>query len=273
MMHTLENKFAKGGGIDMKIALVGYGQMGHMLRSVAEKRNHKVVLTVDTFAEDADFKPSSPAETAEKIAKSGAEGIIEFSHPSSVIDNIAALLPLKLPLVVGTTGWNDKREEVKKLAEKNSSYIFHSANYSIGVNLFYKIIEQASSLISKYDEYDCALWEAHHTKKLDSPSGTALELAQIVLNNMKSKKTIVTESFHERPKKEELHVSSTRLGNVPGTHTVYFDSSADTIELKHIVRNREGLALGAVRALEWLRAKIDESSLAPGMFSMENILN
>lgn len=256
----------------MKIALVGYGQMGHMLRSVAEKRGHKVVLTVDTFAEDADFKPASPAETAAKIKEAGADGIIEFSHPTSVMGNIEALLPLKLPLVVGTTGWNDKRAEVEKLAVKDGSFIFHAANYSIGVNLFYKIVAQAAKLISNYDEYDCALWEAHHTKKLDSPSGTALEIAQLVLDNMPSKKTIVTEAFHDRPKKEELHVSSTRLGSVPGTHTVFFDSSADTIELTHTVRNREGLAMGAVRALEWLRGGIDDGSIKPGMYSMNNIL-
>lgn len=256
----------------MKLALVGYGQMGHMLRSVAEKRGHKVVLTVDTFAEDADFKPSSPAETASKIREAAAEGIIEFSHPSSVMGNIEALLPLKLPLVVGTTGWNDKRAEVEKLALSNGSFIFHAANYSIGVNLFYRIVAQTAKLFSNYDEYDCALWEAHHTKKLDSPSGTALEIAQLILNNMPSKKTIVTEAFHDRPKKEELHVSSTRLGSVPGTHTVYFDSSADTIELTHTVRNREGLAVGAVRALEWLRSGIDEGDIKPGMYSMNNIL-
>lgn len=186
--------------------------------------------------------------------------------------NIEALLPLKLPLVVGTTGWNDKREEVEKLAIKDGSFIFHAANYSIGVNLFYKIVAQAAKLVSNYDEYDCALWEAHHTKKLDSPSGTALEIAQIVLDNMPSKKTIVTEAFHDRPKKEELHVSSTRLGSVPGTHTMFFDSSADTIELTHTVRNREGLAMGAVRALEWLRGGVDDGSIKPGMYSMNNIL-
>ncbi len=256
----------------MKIALVGYGQMGHMLRTQAEKRGHEVVLTVDPIAADADFNPKTPAETAKKIVESGAEGIIEFSHPSAVYENIQALLPLKLPLVVGTTGWNDKREAVGTQAKEMGSYIFHAANYSIGVNLFYKVVEEAAKLFANYDEYDCALWEAHHTKKVDSPSGTALEIAKIILDNTPSKTKIVTDAFHERPKKEELHVSSTRLGSVPGTHTVYFDCPSDTIELTHTVRNREGLALGAVRAVEWLKAGIDSGETKPGMYSMDNIL-
>ena len=256
----------------MKIALVGYGQMGHMLRTQAEKRGHEIVLTVDPVASDADFNPKNAEDMAKKIIESGAEGIIEFSHPSAVYENIISLLPLKLPLVVGTTGWNDKRETVANKAKEMGSYIFHAANYSIGVNLFYKVVEQAAKLFANYDEYDCALWEAHHTKKVDSPSGTALEIAQIILNNTPSKTKIVTDAFHERPKKEELHVSSTRLGSVPGTHTVYFDSASDTVELTHTVRNREGLALGAVRAVEWLKAGIDSSETKPGMYSMENIL-
>lgn len=256
----------------MKIALVGYGQMGHMLRTQAEKRGHEIVLTVDPVASDADFNPKNAEDMAKKIIESGAEGIIEFSHPSAVYENIISLLPLKLPLVVGTTGWNDKRETVANKAKEMGSYIFHAANYSIGVNLFYKVVEQAAKLFANYDEYDCALWEAHHTKKVDSPSGTALEIAQIILNNTPSKTKIVTDAFHERPKKEELHVSSTRLGSVPGTHTVYFDSASDTVELTHTVRNREGLALGAVRAVEWLKSGIDSGETKPGMYSMENIL-
>ena len=256
----------------MKIALVGYGQMGHMLRTQAEKRGHEIVLTVDPVASDADFNPKNAEDMAKKIIESGAEGIIEFSHPSAVYENIISLLPLKLPLVVGTTGWNDKRETVANKAKEMGSYIFHAANYSIGVNLFYKVVEQAAKLFANYDEYDCALWEAHHTKKVDSPSGTALEIAQIILNNTPSKTKIVTDAFHERPKKEELHVSSTRLGSVPGTHTVYFDSASDTVELTHTVRNREGLALGAVRAVEWLKTGIDSGETKPGMYSMDNIL-
>lgn len=256
----------------MKIALVGYGQMGHMLRSVAEKRGHTIVLTVDPFAKDADLCSSSAEETALAIVKSGAEGIIEFSHPLSVMANIEALLPKKIPLVVGTTGWNDRRAAVRKRAEECGSYIFHAANYSIGVNLFYRIVAQAAKLVSQYEEYDCALWEAHHNKKVDSPSGTALEIAQVVLDNMPSKKEIVTDAFRQRPKPQELHVSSTRVGAVPGTHTVFFDSATDTIELTHTVRSREGLALGAVHALEWLTPKAAAKKIVPGMYSMDDIL-
>lgn len=256
----------------MKIALVGYGQMGHMLRSVAEKRGHEVVITVDPIAKDADFKPANAEDAANKIKEVGAEAIIEFSHPSVVLDNINALLPLKLPLVIGTTGWNDKIEEIRSKSKEIGSYIFQAANYSIGVNLFYKIVEEATKLVANYNEYDCAIWEAHHTKKADSPSGTALVIAEKVLAQMKSKTEIVTDAFHERPKKEQLHVSSTRVGSVPGTHTVYFDSDFDTIELTHTVRSREGLAVGAVRAAEWLENQISKNNLECGMYSMDDIM-
>ena len=256
----------------MKIALVGYGQMGHMLRSVAEKNEHEVVITVDPIAKDADVNASLPEEIAAAVKKSGAEGIIEFTHPSVVVNNIKNLLPLRMPLVVGTTGWNDHKDEIRKLAEQNGTYMFQSANYSIGVNLFYRIVSEAARLVSAYDDYDCALWEAHHTKKADSPSGTALEIAALVMQNMPSKKTIVTDAFHQRPSPEQLHVSSTRIGSVPGTHKVYFDSPFDTIELTHTVRSREGLALGAVRALEWHSKVEKEKKLPCGMYTMNDML-
>lgn len=256
----------------MKIALVGYGQMGHMLRSVAEKNGHGIVITVDPIAKDAEVNASLPEKIAEAVKKSGAEGIIEFTHPSVVVNNIKNLLPLRLPLVVGTTGWNEHKDEIRKLAEQNGTYLFQAANYSIGVNLFYRIVAEAARLVAAYDDYDCALWEAHHTKKADSPSGTALEIAALVMQNMPSKKTIVTDAFHQRPSPEQLHVSSTRIGSVPGTHKVYFDSPFDTIELTHTVRSREGLALGAVRALEWL-SKIEKDKKLPcGMYTMSDML-
>ena len=178
--------------------------------------------------------------------------------------NIKALLPLGLPLVVGTTGWNDKKDEVAALAKDVGGAIMTSANFSIGVNMFYKIVEEAAKIMAEYSEYDVATWEAHHNQKADSPSGTALEVARRVMMGNPTKTEIVTDAFHERPKANQLHVSSTRCGNIPGTHKVFFDGTADTIELTHTARSREGFANGAVKALEKLSAGLKSGRLVKG---------
>ena len=258
----------------MKIALVGYGKMGHIIKNCAELLNHEVVCTVDVVSEDASVKINSgDTESLKRAVKSsGAEGIIEFSHPSCVIENIKALLPLSLPIVVGTTGWNDKHEEVAALASQCGGTVMTSANFSIGVNLFYKIVEEASKLINAFDEYDAAVWEMHHNQKADSPSGTALDVARHVLAGFTKKNEIVTDAFHLKPLPNQLHVSSTRCGSVPGTHTVYFDSPADTIELTHTARSRQGFASGAVHALENLKRFLDEGKLSSGkLYGMKDV--
>lgn len=258
----------------MKIALVGYGKMGHMLESTALSFGNEVVTTIDVIAPDAKVKVASGdyEAVAEAVAESGAEGVIEFTHPSSVMGNIKALLPLKLPLVVGTTGWNDKMDEVSELASKTGGSIMTSANFSIGVNLFYKIVEEASKLINVFDEYDASVWEMHHNQKADSPSGTALDVAKHLLTGFTRKNKIVTDAFHSKPQPEELHVSSTRCGSVPGTHTVYFDCPADTIELTHTARSRQGFASGAVHALENLKKFLDEGKLSCGkLYGMKDV--
>ena len=148
----------------------------------------------------------------------------------------------------------------------------HSSNFSIGVNLFYKIVEEASRLVGNFAEYDAAVWEMHHSQKADSPSGTALDVAKRVLLGMKGKNEIVTDAFHEKPLPSQLHVSSTRCGSVPGTHKVFFDSAADTIELTHTARSREGFALGAVHALENLVHFLAEGTLKPGaLYGMSDV--
>lgn len=258
----------------MKIAIVGYGKMGHMIENSAKNFGHEVVATVDVFAKDATNLVSQGdyEAVAKAVKESGAEGIIEFSHPSSVMGNINALIPLKLPLVIGTTGWNDKHDEVNALCAKYGSPVMTSANFSIGVNLLYKIIEEACKAVSAFPEYDTSVFEIHHNQKADSPSGTALDIAKRVMKNFPSKDTIVTESFHERPKSNELHVASMRLGTVPGTHTVFFDSSADTIEITHRARSREGFANGAVHALERLFQGVKDGSLSGGkIYTMEDL--
>lgn len=258
----------------MKIALVGYGKMGHMMEQTALALGHSVVATIDVFAEDAKYKiaPGDTKALVDAVISSGAEGVIEFTHPASVLDNIKALLPTKLPLVVGTTGWNDKIDDIKKLAQECGGTIMTSANFSIGVNLFYKIVEEASKLINNFDEYDAALWEMHHNQKADSPSGTALDLAKHAMQFLTKKDTIVTNEFKARPKPNELHVSSTRCGSVPGTHKIFFDSAADTIELTHTARSRQGFASGAVHAVINLKTLLDEGKLkAGGFYGMNDV--
>jgi 4-hydroxy-tetrahydrodipicolinate reductase len=258
----------------MKIAMVGYGKMGHMIKSAAEKLGHEVVVTVDVAAPDADVKILSGdgITLARAIKSSGAEGVIEFSHPSAVMANITALLPLGLPIVVGTTGWTDREAEVAQLAAECGGTIMHSSNFSIGVNMFYKIVAEAVKLLQPYSEYDTAVWEMHHDQKADSPSGTALEIARRIMANNPCKTEIVTDAFHEKPAENQLHVSSTRCGSVPGTHTVFFDSPADTIELTHRARSREGFAFGAVRAFEKLSSGLKTGKLQRGcLYGMDDL--
>lgn len=258
----------------MKIALVGYGKMGHMIESCAKSKGHEVVATVDILAKNATnlVKAGDYDAVAEAVKNSGAEGVIEFTHPSSVIGNLKALIPLGLPLVCGTTGWAKSEGEIEKLCASANCTLMRSSNFSIGVNMFYKIVEEAARIMAEYSEYDVAVWEAHHNQKADSPSGTALEIARRVMSGNKSKTEMVVDAFHERPKANELHVSSTRVGFVPGTHTVFFDSPADSIELTHRARSREGFALGSVVALEKLVAKLADGSLAKGnLYGMEDL--
>ncbi len=258
----------------MKIALVGYGKMGHMIEKCALSLGHEICATVDVLSPDASVKiPAGDYQAvARAVKESGAEGVIEFSHPASVMGNIKALLPLGLPLVVGTTGWNDKHEEVAKLAQECGGVIMTSSNFSIGVNMLYKIVREAVKILDEYPEYDIATWEAHHNQKADSPSGTAITLANVILENTKKKDSIVTDAFHEKPLPGQLHVSSTRCGSIPGTHTVFFDSPADTIEITHRARSREGFAVGSVHALERLVEAINNGRLKKGaLYGMEDL--
>ncbi|WP_149553740.1 4-hydroxy-tetrahydrodipicolinate reductase [Treponema pectinovorum] len=258
----------------MKIALVGYGKMGHMIEKCALESGNEIVATVDVSAKDASCIVGMGDGRAvfEAVKKSGAEGIIEFSHPLSVIGNLEALIPLGLPIVVGTTGWAEKEDYIAGLCAKNEGTVMRSSNFSIGVNMFYKIVEEAAKIMSEYSEYDVAVWEAHHNQKADSPSGTALEVARRIMLGNKTKTKMVFDAFHERPKAEELHVSSTRVGFVPGTHTVFFDSPADEIELTHRARNREGFAKGSVVALEKLVAKLKSGELLKGnLYGMKDL--
>lgn len=258
----------------MNIALVGYGKMGHIIANCAKEAGHEIAATIDIAAKDAtNIIEAGDYEMVARVVKSvRPNGIIEFSHPSAVMGNINALLPLGIPMVVGTTGWHHKEGEVASLCARCGSTLMTSNNFSIGVNMFYKIVKEAVKALEEFSEYDIAVHEMHHNQKADSPSGTAMEIANIILDNTKKKSEIVSDEFHTKPAANQLHVSSTRCGSVPGTHSVFFDSPADTITLTHTARSREGFAWGAVHSLEKLVAMLNNGELTKGkLYHMEDL--
>lgn len=216
----------------MKIALIGYGAMGKLIRTLAQNKNHSIAVVIDET--DANL---SAEELAENLK--GADAAIDFSAAEAVERNVRACLAANVPLVEGTTGWNAKKEAIKNLVEaENGAFVF-GANFSVGVNLFYRITDFASELFAKFDDYEAFIEERHHSRKKDAPSGTALKLKDIVAKHIR----------------EDFSVAATRAGNIPGTHIVGFDGTADTIELTHTARSREGFASGAILAAEWVVGK------------------
>lgn len=209
----------------MKIALIGYGKMGRIIETLATEKGDEIVAKIDEHNAD---------EIVELLKT--ADAAIDFSNAEAVRINVEACLEANIPLVEGTTGWNDSKDEIKNLIEeKNGAFVF-GANFSIGVNLFYRIADFASELFAKFGDYEAFIEEQHHSRKLDAPSGTALKLKDIVSNHIK----------------KDFSVSATRAGKIPGTHRVGFDGNADQILLEHFARSREGFASGAILAAHWI---------------------
>lgn len=215
----------------MKIALIGYGAMGRLIHRLAEEKGHVVAVTID----DADSGLSA-AELAGRLQ--GVDVAIDFTAAAAVRRNVGACVAAGVPLVEGTTGWNDSRTEIESIVRDGGGAIVFGANFSIGVNLFYKIAEFASELFARFPEYETFIEEQHHSRKKDAPSGTALKIKEIVTRHV-----------------EVGDIAATRAGNIPGTHTVGFDGPADQITLTHTARSREGFALGAITAAEWIVGK------------------
>jgi 4-hydroxy-tetrahydrodipicolinate reductase len=214
----------------MKIAIVGYGKMGRMIERIAASRGHEVIARFDI-----DNNLNGQGLTAETLKDVAAA--IEFSTPETAVENLRRLIELRIPAVVGTTGWYARLDEIKKMAAEHDSPLVFSSNFSIGMNLFFRIAREASALFARHDQYDPFLVEAHHKFKKDAPSGTALTIAKLM-----------RESYGDRaPEAVAL-----RAGHIPGTHEVGFDSEADTITLTHTARSREGFAAGAVLAAEMI---------------------
>jgi 4-hydroxy-tetrahydrodipicolinate reductase len=216
----------------MKTALIGYGAMGKLIETLLKNDNHEVAVIIDET--DANL---SSNELANKLK--GVDAAIDFSTAEAVLRNVEACMIAKVALVEGTTGWNNEIETVRKLVEKYDGSFVFGANFSIGVNLFYRIVSNAAELFSKFDDYETFIEERHHSRKKDAPSGTALKLKDLVSEH-------ITKDFS---------VAATRAGNIPGTHIVGFDGTADTIELTHTARSRQGFASGSIVAAKWIIGK------------------
>ncbi|SKB68533.1 dihydrodipicolinate reductase [Sphingobacterium nematocida] len=233
----------------MKIVLLGYGKMGQLIEKFALKRGHEVVLIVD-----ANNRDSIGVEDLE-----GADVAIDFSTPEAALSNISLCFESNLPIVVGTTGWYEHMQEVKDTCLEAEQALLYGSNFSIGVNVFFHINRLLARAMDPYKQYDVQVEEIHHIHKLDAPSGTAITIAEGILDNYTSKSSWVNEVVGAENdvinKPDELLIESLRIEEVPGTHTVLYSSEVDQIEFKHTAHNRDGFALGAVVAAEWLEGR------------------
>jgi 4-hydroxy-tetrahydrodipicolinate reductase len=236
----------------MKIALIGYGKMGKTLEQTALKRGHEVILRLDVNNPE-DFARLHEADVA-----------IEFTRPESAIGNIIQCFEQGVPVVCGTTGWLDKYNEVVARCSQANGTFFYASNYSIGVNIFFEINRRLASMMNGYDMYDVKMEEIHHTQKLDAPSGTAITLAQGIIENME-RKTKWVNNPENNIEVNEINITAKRIDPAPGTHIITYDSPIDSIEITHTAHSREGFATGAVVAAEWLIGK-------KGVFSMKDML-
>jgi len=230
----------------MKIALLGYGKMGKVIEKIALERGHEIVLRKDS------------SDSFEGITN--ADVAIDFSVPTSAVSHISECLNQNVPVISGTTGWLEKYDEMVHLCqEKNGSFIYAS-NFSLGVNIFFELNNYLAKMMKNLKDYNVSMEEIHHTQKLDAPSGTAISLANGIIEN-----TDYVNWTLENPCENEIHIDAKRIENIPGTHSVFYDSKVDQIEIKHTAHSREGFALGSVIAAEWLKGK-------KGVFTMKDVL-
>lgn len=234
----------------MRIALIGYGKMGREIEAMAREQGDTIAVVFDSK------RPVSAQDLAD------VDVCIEFSSPSAALANIRTAIEARKDIVVGTTGWHQHLAELKE--KVRDSGLLYSANFSLGMNIFQRIVARAGDLIENAPEYDPFVHETHHRLKADSPSGTALRLAEILLGRISRKRRMLTQTSTEKIAADALHVTSTRAGHVTGTHVVSFDSDADLIELRHVAKNRRGFALGALAAARWLHGR-------KGIYTMDDV--
>jgi 4-hydroxy-tetrahydrodipicolinate reductase len=230
----------------MKIALLGYGKMGQVIERIALERGHEIVLRKnisDTFS-----------------GLENADVAIDFSAPDAAVSNISTCFHTGIPIVSGTTGWLAEYENMVALCNEKKGAFLYGSNFSLGVNIFFELNDYLAKIMSKFNQYEVELEEIHHLQKLDAPSGTAISLAKGIIQNSSYKNWSL-----EKGKPNEIFIDAKRIDNVPGTHTVSYNSEVDLIEIKHVAHNREGFALGAVLAAEFLKEK-------EGVFTMKDVL-
>lgn len=242
----------------MNIALVGTGRMGQAVAAVAEERGHAVVARFDAEAPLLDARDDS--------ALNGADVCVDFSVPDVALDHIHRYCFWGVDAVVGTTGWTDDLDKVRQWVEEGQNGMLWAPNFSLGLALVSRALAGMLPLLDRLDEYDVAVHEAHHTGKLDSPSGTALRLAEELLAGLARKTRIETETQHGAIDADALHVTSQRVGRVMGEHTVTLDSEVDRIEISHSAKSRRAFAVGAVRAAEWVAGR-------QGLFTLDDMID
>ena len=230
----------------MKIALLGYGKMGKVIERIALERGHEIVLR----------KSSSDSFEGLELA----DVAIDFSIPNAAVSNISYCIEQGIPVVSGTTGWLENYHTMVQLCHSKKAAFIYGSNFSLGVNLFFELNDYLAKMMSKFNQYNVSMEEIHHTQKLDKPSGTAISLANSIINHTDKNSWSI-----ESPLKDDLFIDVKRVDNVPGTHTIFYTSAVDTIEIKHTAHNRDGFAFGAIIAAEWIVGKT-------GVFTMKDVL-
>lgn len=236
----------------MKIALIGYGKMGKTIERLALEKGHQIVLKID--------KENQDELTAENLKK--ADVSIEFTQPESAFENVKTCLTAGVPVVSGTTGWLENLPKAKEICQTKGGAMLHATNFSIGVNIFFALNRYLAKMMEQQTQYDVQMEEIHHTQKLDAPSGTAITLAQGILSEISRKQKWVNQKTEDT---SELSIISRRIDPAPGTHTITYSSQIDTITISHEAHSREGFALGALTAAEWIVGK-------QGFFKMQDVL-
>jgi 4-hydroxy-tetrahydrodipicolinate reductase len=232
----------------MKIALFGYGKMGKVIEKIAMERGHEIVLKIEQGNASYNLKIADVA--------------IDFSTPTAAVSNITEAINCQIPVVCGTTGWLEAFESIKSLCHTKNGAFLYASNFSLGVNLFFELNRKLAQLMKPYGEYSMGIEEIHHTQKQDAPSGTAITLAEDAIKESEYTGWSLGKSLDPK----QIGIEAKRIENIRGTHSVSYDSKIDSIEIKHIAKNREGFGLGAVIAAEWLFGKT-------GVFSMKDVLN
>ncbi len=231
----------------MNIALFGYGKMGKMIGQIAQERGHAIVAKIDVGTADVDYGAMDVA--------------IDFSTPDAAFENITNCFKNGVPVISGTTGWLTKYNEAVKICGENEGAFIYASNFSLGVNIFFELNAYLAKMMSNLEQYRVSMEEIHHTQKLDAPSGTAITLAEGIIKNSNYENWTL-----EATGDKTIPITSVREGMVPGTHSIHYKSDVDSIEIKHTAHNRQGFALGAVIAAEWIQGKT-------GVFSMKDVLN